>query len=164
LTNWVAGTYLDEFAENHSKDLLVRELLSRVIPSAGGGTGLNRKVIDEMAGSRQDRIFNPNSLTEDYEIGCGLLPFKREGSLTQYSVFRSQVVVKGLLRKRKEVIRVRERVAVREFFPDRFRLAVRQKSRWVLGISLQGWKSLGWRGNFWVKYMLYRDRKSLLTN
>lgn len=163
-THLTAGTYLDEFAENHSKDLLVRELLCSVIPSAGVGTGLSRVFLDELSAQRQNRIFNTNSLTEDYEFGFGLLSLKRRGILAQFSILRTQTNVRGWWHKRQEMRSVQERVAVREFFPDTFRLAVRQKSRWVLGITLQGWKHLGWQGNFWVKYMLYRDRKTLITN
>ena len=161
---WTAGTYLDEFAENHSKDLLVRELLVSVIPSAGVGTGLSRTVLDELAQMRENQLFNVNTLTEDYEFGFGLLPLKRHGILAQFDVLRTQTVNAGLWRKRQELRQVREQVAVREFFPDRFRLAVRQKSRWVLGIALQGWKNLGWQGGFWGRYMLYRDRKALFAN
>ena len=162
--SWTAGTYLDEFAENHLKDLLVRERLAKVIPSAGVGTAINRAVLDELAGQRKNQIFNIDSVTEDYEFGSRLFSLKRTGILAQFTIVRAQTVIRGWRRKRKEVRQVRERVAVREFFPDRFHLAVRQKSRWVLGISLQGWKNLGWAGGFWIKYMLYRDRKTLYTN
>jgi bacteriophage N4 adsorption protein B len=161
---WTAGTYLDEFAENHSKDLLVRERLGPIIPSAGVGTGLSRAVLDEVARARGNQLFNINTVTEDYDFGFSLLPFNRRGILAQFSVLRSQLVTCGFWRKRQEVRQILELVAVREFFPERFRLAVRQKSRWVLGISLQGWKNLGWQGGFWGGYMLYRDRKTLLTN
>src|SRR5262249_28681567 len=82
----------------------------------------------------------------------------------RFMVERTQPVTRGWWTKRQEVIQVREPVAVREFFPDTFRLAVRQKSRWVLGISLQGWKNVGWQKGFWSRYMLYRDRKALVTN
>jgi len=161
---WTAGTYLDEFAENHLKDLLVRERLAKVIPSAGVGTAINRVVLDEMAAQRNNQLFNLNTLTEDYEFGAAFSRLKRTGILAQFTVARTQTVVRGWWRKRKEIRVVRERVAVREFFPDTFRLAVRQKSRWVLGISLQGWKNLGWPPGFWIKYMLYRDRKALYAN
>ena len=161
---WTAGTYLDEFAENHLKDLLVRERLTKVIPSAGVGTGVNRPVLDQIAALRKNELFNINTLTEDYEFGQEFSQLKRTGILAQYKVARTQTVVRGWWRKRKEIRVVHERVAVREFFPDRFRLAVRQKSRWVLGISLQGWKNLGWPAGGWMKYMLYRDRKALYAN
>lgn len=159
-----AGTYLDEFAENHSKDLFVRERLGPVIPSAGVGTGFSRALLDDVARVRGDQLFNTDTLTEDYEFGFSLLRFNRRGILARFTVLRRQMFTCGVWRKRQEVRQVRELVAVREFFPDRFRLAVRQKSRWVLGISLQGWKIVGWQGGFWGKYMLYRDRKSLFTN
>ena len=161
---WTAGTYLDEFAENHLKDLLVRERLAKVIPSAGVGTAIKREVLDEMAATRKNELFNTNTLTEDYEFGTSLSRFKRTGILAQFAVTRTQTIVRGWWRKRKEIRVVRERVAVREFFPDRFRLAVRQKSRWVLGISLQGWKNIGWPPGGWIRYMLYRDRKALYAN
>jgi len=161
---WTAGTYLDEFAENHLKDLLVRERLAKVIPSAGVGTAVNRAVLDQMAAERNNQLFNINTVTEDYEFGSGFFQLKRTGILAQFSVVRTQTVVRGWWRKRKEIRQVRERVAVRELFPDRFHLAVRQKSRWVLGISLQGWKNLGWPPGFWIKYMFYRDRKALFAN
>lgn len=161
---WTAGTYLDEFAENHLKDLLVRERLAKVIPSAGVGTAVNRAVLDQIAAQRKNQIFNINTLTEDYEFGQGFVYLKRTGILAQFRVARTQTVLRGWRRKRKGARVVHERVAVREFFPDTFRSAVRQKSRWVLGIALQGWRDLGWPPGGWMKYMLYRDRKALVAN
>ena len=161
---WTAGTYLDEFAEYHSKDILVRERLTSVIPSAGVGTGFSRETLDEVAKARGNQLFNVNTLTEDYDLGFSLLPLNRRGIMAQFSVLRSHLVTCGFWRKRQEVRQTYELVAVREYFPDKFRLAVRQKSRWILGISIQGWKNLGWQGGFWCRYMLYRDRKALLTN
>nr|BFE97275.1 hypothetical protein GCM10020185_78110 [Pseudomonas brassicacearum subsp. brassicacearum] len=35
---WVAGVYMDEFAEWHGKDLVVRESMTDTVPSAGVGT------------------------------------------------------------------------------------------------------------------------------
>ncbi len=35
-------------------------------------------------------------------------------------------------------------LCVREFFPDTFRAAYRQKARWTLGIGLQSWSQIGW--------------------
>ena len=161
---WTAGTYLDEFAENHQKDLLVRERLTRVIPSAGVGTGMSRGLLDELAKTRKNQLFNISSLTEDYEFGFSLLPLHRRSILARYMVQRTQKVTRGFWRKQQQMEQRREPVAVREFFPDTFKQAVRQKSRWVLGISIQGWKNLGWQGGFWTRYMLYRDRKALFTN
>src|SRR5690606_18888332 len=44
-----------------------------------------------------------------------------------------------------------------------FRAAYRQKARWTLGISLQGWKQLGWSNSGTTNYFLFRDRKALFT-
>ena len=60
--------------------------------------------------------------------------------------------------------RVTDYVATREYFPSEFWLAVRQKTRWVIGIALQGWANLGWRGGWRTKYILFRDRKTLFTS
>src|SRR5262249_21638045 len=89
---WTAGTYLDEFAENHQKDLLVRERLVSVIPSAGVGTGLSRDLIDDLARAQKNRLFNIDSLTEDYEFGFGLLPLNRKAILARFMIHRTQPV------------------------------------------------------------------------
>lgn len=41
----VAGTYMDEFAEWHAKDLVVRQRLAKTVPSAGVGTCFSRRAI-----------------------------------------------------------------------------------------------------------------------
>ena len=40
-----AGTYMDEFSEIHTKDLLVRQYMGAALPSAGVGTCLSRRLI-----------------------------------------------------------------------------------------------------------------------
>jgi adsorption protein B len=54
-------------------------------------------------------------------------------------------------------------LCVREFFPDTFRTAYRQRARWTLGIGLQGWKQTGWSGSLANRYLLSRDRKGIVT-
>jgi adsorption protein B len=54
-------------------------------------------------------------------------------------------------------------LCVREFFPDTFRTAYRQRARWALGIGLQGWKQTGWSGSLANRYLLARDRKGTVT-
>jgi adsorption protein B len=56
-----------------------------------------------------------------------------------------------------------ELIATREFFPARFMDAVRQRSRWVLGIAFQGWENLGWGHSLRIRYTLFRDRKGLFS-
>src|SRR6202042_890748 len=44
------------------------------------------------------------------------------------------------------------------------RAALRQRTRWVTGIALQGWQQFGWRGTPGEVYWLWRDRKGLIGN
>ena len=159
-----AGTYLDEFAEFHTKDLLVRERVARMIPSAGVGTGFSRGAFEELSRNKRNQLFNVETLTEDYDFGFRLKELHKKSILLHYSVERTQLVRAGWLRKREKLKKVRELVATREYFPARFRDAVRQKSRWIYGIVFQGWAQLGWAGNIRMRYMLWRDRKALLSN
>jgi adsorption protein B len=159
---FTAGTYLDEFAEVHSKDMIVRERLDHSIPSAGVGCAFSRKALETSAAANRNQLFDINSLTEDYDFGLRL---KKHG-LKQVFVrqaMRRTSTRKSFLGRRREV-QVKELIATRAFFPDRFRTAIRQKSRWIVGISLQGWANLGWRGHLSTKYMLFRDRKALFTH
>jgi len=41
---------------------------------------------------------------------------------------------------------------------------VRQRTRWVIGIALQGWERHGWRGGPGTVYWFWRDRKGLIGN
>jgi adsorption protein B len=57
----------------------------------------------------------------------------------------------------------RELVATKEYFPNKFNQSIRQKSRWVLGISFLDWRDLGWFGTTATRWFLYRDRKAIWT-
>jgi adsorption protein B len=146
----VSGTYIDEFAEHHLKDMFVREAIGGIVPSAGVGTAFARDALEEIANRNDGSPFNTESLTEDYEIG---LRFRLAGKRMHFACYALPGATRG-----KEVI------ATREFFPGRLRASVRQRSRWILGIALQTWAQLGWRGPPAVVYCLWRDRKALLTN
>jgi adsorption protein B len=54
-------------------------------------------------------------------------------------------------------------VATRACFPSTLDQSVKQKSRWVHGISLQGWDRLGWSGSAGEWWMLLRDRRGPLS-
>lgn len=158
------GTYLDEFANNHSRDMIVRELLSKNLPSAGVGTAFSRQLLLRLAQENQNRLFTIGSVTEDYDFGIRLaeLPGVRQ-------VFARVALERTVRRRnpftgRERLVRARDYIGVREFFPRTFGTAVRQKSRWILGITLQAWETIGWVGGFWTRFMLLRDRSSLFTN
>ncbi|MGI8960439.1 MAG: glycosyl transferase family protein [Bryobacteraceae bacterium] len=140
------GIYCDEFAEYQTIDMPARQFSRSFIPSNGVGTGFARGILDELARERGNRVFDPASLTEDYEIGvhvheCGyeqlFAPLRHDD---------------------------RGWVATREYFPRRVRSAIKQRTRWVMGIALQCWERSGWRGSWRTRYWFWRDRKGLLTN
>ena len=142
----VHSIYCDEFAEWQLKDMPARELMGSFVPSNGVGTGYRREALEKLATSDHNLIFEPSSLTEDYENGLRL------HELGCKQVF---VPVSGSLA---------DSVATREFFPQSMRSAIRQRTRWVTGIALQTWERHGWRGTLSQRYWFWRDRKGLFGN
>lgn len=139
----ISGHYMDEFAESHAKDLLVRQWLGAGLPSAGVGVAFCRQMLGRVAAARGGETFDADSLTEDYELGQRLHALGGRGVLVwQWAAGRP--------------------VATAEHFPADFASAVRQKSRWLVGISLAGWDRLGWQGGPMQRWMLLRDRKAPL--
>ena len=142
---WVAGHYADEFAEAHAKLLVVRDSLAAGIPAAGVGCAFSREALRGLSAERPDGPFAAESLTEDYELG---LLIGRRGGRSRFLRLRDG---DGRL------------VATRSFFPARLQDAVRQKTRWIHGISLQGWDRLGWSGSLVERWMILRDRRGPMT-
>ncbi|MBV9038644.1 MAG: glycosyl transferase family protein [Acidobacteriaceae bacterium] len=139
------GIYCDEFAEFQTIDMPARGYCGSFIPSNGVGTGFARHILQRLARERR-KVFDPSSLTEDYEIGVYI----------HQSGF-SQVFVP--LRCDTPDI-----MATREYFPRKVKLAIRQRTRWVTGNALQSWERYGWRGPLSTKYWFWRDRKGLVAN
>lgn len=156
------GHYADEFAENHSKDLLVRERLTGNLPSAGVGCAFSRRAMTWVARDQDKQVFNIDTLTEGYEFGVRLGRYGLKQIFARQAVCR-EVTRESPLTGRIRQKRVREYIATREYFPTKFGQAVRQKSRWMLGINLQAWASLGWTKHWWTDYALARDRKALIS-
>jgi bacteriophage N4 adsorption protein B len=138
------GLYCDEFGEYQQKDIPARQLLGGFLPSNGVGTGFERGALEHLAATRGGRIFDPECLTEDYENGYAL-----------HALGYPQIFVP--LRFSPEGL-----LATREYFPRHWRAAVRQRSRWVAGIALQGWERHGWRAPWKQLYWFWRDRKGLV--
>lgn len=158
---WVAGTYMDEFAEWHGKDLVVRESMTDTVPSAGVGTCFSHRALRVLAGETQNQPFNTDSLTEDYDVGARLAKVGMNAIFVRFPV-QFRVLRKSWFRKPYEST-LKMPLCVREFFPDTFRTAFRQKARWTLGIGLQGWEQMGWSGSLANRYLLFRDRKGVVT-
>jgi adsorption protein B len=152
---FTAWTYADEFTENHLKDLIVREAIGAFVPCAGVGCGFGRKCLDALRREHGGDVFGDGALTEDYQLS---LEIKVRG----YNVgFAKDVLVDGTLSGRPARWARKEIIATRAYFPDTFRTAVRQKTRWITGICLQTWQMRGWCGSLPVRYALYRDRKGM---
>jgi adsorption protein B len=159
----VAGTYMDEFAESHGKEMVVRESVAGMIPSAGVGTCFSRRALQALVGSTRNHPFNTSSLTEDYDVGMRL---QELGMTSIFGLFPVTYKVKRKGWNGKEVEKeLTAPLSVREFFPDSFHAAYRQKSRWALGIGLQGWHQIPWRGRTMsARYFLLHDRKGVVTS
>ncbi len=160
----VAGTYMDEFVESHSKDMIVRERVCGVVPSAGVGTCFSRRAILALNEETQNQPFNTKSLTEDYDIGNRLAHM---GMQSIFAVYPVEFIVRRenwFNSKNRDPIKISMPLCIREYFPDTFRTAYRQKARWTLGICLQSWDQIEFRGTLIAKYFLLRDRKGILTS
>ncbi len=155
----VGGTYMDEFAENHTKNLRVRELVGHALPSAGVGTAFSREAITYLKEQGGPDVFEGDSVTEDYQVGLKLEHLKGPKIFLQQTVGRAAAASDNGDNPK----RLREPLATREIFPNSLRNSVRQKSRWIIGIAFQGWRQ-GWTRSAGDNYFLYRDRKSVLAN
>ncbi|MDP9054237.1 MAG: glycosyl transferase family protein [Acidobacteriota bacterium] len=144
--NLTHGVYCDEFAEFQFKDMPARQLLGGFIPSNGVGTGFSRKALDTLARKYSNRIFEPACMTEDYENG-----------------FRIRSL--GMAQKFIPIHRRDGRpIATREYFPLRFKMAIRQRTRWIMGITLQSWEYHSARETLRHLYWFWRDRRGLPGN
>lgn len=147
-SRWVAGHYADEFVEAHGKTLVVRDALRAPIPAAGVGCGFGRERLGALARLRAAEggsgPFASECLTEDYELG---LLFSHGGGRSRFLRLRG---ADGRL------------VATRAYFPATLETAVRQKTRWIHGIALQGWDRLGWSRRPIDVWMRLRDRRGPL--
>jgi adsorption protein B len=151
---WTSWTYADEFAENHQKDMIIREAIGSFVPSAGVGCAFSRPALEIISVTAED-VFPSQTLTEDYQTGLRL---KLRGLST---IFVSQQIS---LRRGQKFQTAASYIATRAYFPDNLDAAVRQKARWVVGICFEAWQATGWVGNFAMRYALYRDRKSVASN
>ncbi len=144
-SRWIAGHYADEFAEAHGKHLVLREAIGAAVPSAGVGCCFARGMLGVIARDHGGVPFDANSLTEDYEIGLRIA--ERNGR-TAFVTMRD--AAGGL-------------ICTQEHFPETLSAAIRQKARWLAGISLAGWDRLGWRGSVRERWMRLHDRRASLS-
>lgn len=156
-TKWVHWVYADEFAENHMKDVPVREKTSGFVPFAGVATGFSRRgfrIIQEVYGSK---IFNEESLTEDYSLG------KHMRDLGLRTVFVNVILKDDKSPWYRPLCQRTNFIASWAYFPMDFKRSVRQKTRWITGISFQEWQQTGWSKDFWMNENLFKDRKGAIA-
>jgi len=147
---FLGSHYCEEFAESHGKGMVVRNALGTALPSAGVGCAIAREALDFMANrDAKGQPFNAGSLTEDYEMGIELAQLD-----ARWSFIRCRHANGDL-------------VATRAYFPAQLHTIVKQKTRWIHGIALQGWDRLGWTTGRAPKisemWMRMRDRRGPIS-
>lgn len=145
----VGSTYMEEFAERHTREMALRADLGAFVPSAGVGTALRKDLVLHFLETR-GHVLQPGSVTEDYILGAEA---HEAGFATTFRAVRDAAEPGAPI------------VATREYFPKDFWGSVRQKTRWVYGITFEGTRRIGWKGQHgWNLFFLYRDRKGAIAN
>ena len=153
--NITTCSYADEFAENHFTTMVNRRNAGAFVPSAGTGFALSRETLDAFG---DDDVLPRDSLTEDYRLSLTLF----EKGIKMYYVLERVPRVIGSEKL------VWDFIATRSMFPNTFKAAVKQKTRWILGITMQSvrfrdiFKTNGL--SFIGRYSLYKDLKAKVGN
>lgn len=149
------GTYADEFAENHFTTMVGRYASGAFVPSAGTGFALSRETIESFG---DEDVLPRDSLTEDYRLSLTLF----ERGIQMYYVLERVPRINQNNKLKWDFI------ATRSLFPNTFKTAVKQKTRWILGITMQSFK---FRDIFKTKgirlvgrYSMYKDLKARVGN
>ena len=149
-----SSTYADEFAEHHFRTMVMRDELG-FVPSAGTGFAIGRRVLDAF---RDEDLLPRNSLTEDYKLS---LTLRMRG-------FRVHYVLEKVPRVDARGRTVWDYIATRSLFPSTLKAAVRQKARWVYGITMQSASMADVFGKseltFAERTFLYKDLKAKFAN
>ncbi len=159
--DFVASTYMDEFAEVHGKDLLVRELISGFIPCAGVAACFSHNAIQVLKASGNGQAFKAGALTEDYDAAFRIADLKLKAAFIHYDA--NFFIDTNMKSGRPEIVEEHMSVSTRENFPSSFKAAYRQRARWMLGIVFVGARELGWRGPWGTLLFLFRDRKGVVA-
>ncbi len=156
--NWTHWVYADEFTETHIKDVVAREVMGGFVPFAGVGTGFSRRALSLLENKTNEAIFNEGSLTEDYSMSLkvhlnGLRSiFVRLILGDDHSPWYTPLMSRPGF------------VTNKAFFPRDFNRSIRQKTRWIMGISLQEWERSGWSGSLAILQNLVKDRKIFVSS
>jgi adsorption protein B len=162
LREFVSGISMDEFAEVHTKDLVVRENVSGVVPCAGVSACFSRHAIAMLVEYNNGAAFDTTSFTEDYDVAFRMHELGLETTFVSHVVDYTIDMDHGT--GSPVYMPLRRPIATREFFPSEMRASYRQRARWQLGIVFQGSATHGWSGSLGTKYFLMRDRKGMATS
>ncbi|HOB28690.1 MAG TPA: glycosyltransferase [Bacillota bacterium] len=154
-SSMTSGTYADEFAENHFRMMKMREAMSAIVPSAGTGFVISRRILEQFG---DQPLFPEDTLTEDYKLSIALA---QKGFHVHYVLEKVQRLLDDGTVKW-------EYIATRSIFPATFKKSVQQRTRWIYGISMQSVKfadifkpsEIGFAG----RYTLYKDLKAKFVN
>lgn len=155
LSKLTAGVYIDEFTESHTKNLLVRDYYNAGVPSAGVGTVVSRELVSRLLKLQDGHFLNEHTLTEDYYLGLTCYDLKVKAHFS-CEYFELENLKTGESEK--------EFIATREFFPQKIKASIKQKTRWSLGICLQSREHKRKRSShFFINYFLWQDHKGLFS-
>ena len=149
------ATYADEFAENHYIALVERRNMKAFVPCAGTGFALSRETLEAFG---DEDVLPSESLTEDYLLSLNL--YKK--GIPLYYVLNKfpRVMQNGKVKS--------DFITTRSLFPNTFKTAVKQKTRWTYGITMQ---SIGLKDifrskgvSFLGRYSFYKDAKVKIVN
>ncbi|WP_115711149.1 glycosyltransferase [Legionella sainthelensi] len=163
LWNFTHWMYADEFSENHTKDIIVRESIGGHVPSAGVGTAFSRKTLQLLENPKTRVPFSTESLTEDYHTSLEIRLKKLKSIFAAQKVTYKKWQPRGIFRSGYIQKPIQEYIATRALFPMEYTKAVRQKTRWIIGIIFQEWKH-EWPHAWSVRFTLAHDRKAFLTH
>ena len=145
----VASTYMDEFAERHTRELIVRDAVGAAIPSAGVGTCVTKTPHQAFPGDARTGA-------DVRHRHRGLHPWHRsqalQGSSRHSPLSRATLTTVWTSSLRANI------------FPKTLEASIKQKTRWVYGINFEAFCKLGWTGDPWDFYFFLRDRKGMITS
>ncbi len=144
----VGATYMEEFAERHTREMLLRSHLGAFVPSAGVGTGLRKDLIVHLLNLR-GYVLQSGSVTEDYILGAD----------AHDAGFKTTFAAHSDPSHTNEPI-----IATLEYFPKDLWASIKQKTRWVYGIAFESLFQQGWSERGWDRFFQYRDRKGSIAN
>lgn len=160
-THWL---YADEFSENHTKDIIVRESIRGHVPSAGVGTAFSKQALNLLEDPITKAPFSIDSLTEDYRTSLLIRMKGLKQIFVAETIMRMKWRPRGFFRKGYVQKPTKEYIATRALFPLEYTKAVRQKARWIIGIVFQEWQHAQWPKEWIIKFTLAHDRKSFVTH